>query len=138
MAKKWKNPHVLKMAKILPDQFMNDASETVEMVMHLLGKFPPQYTPRNIDSEIGNMMGDSLMNQKAFTYVRYNADLAKDKLVKELGINNIPDKEIRRLTEMDDTRNIDNLVRIGNEAAAKVLDVHFSGAFDLTAESIYL
>lgn len=138
MAKKWKNPHVLKMAKILPDQFMNDANETVEMVMHLLGKFPPQYTPRKIDSEIGNMLSDSLMNQKAFTYVRYNADLAKDKLQSELGIKDIPDEEIKRLTEMDDTRNIDNLVRIGNVAAANVLPVHFPAAFDLTAQSIYL
>lgn len=137
MAKKWVNPNVLQMAKILPDQFMNDANETVDTMMHLLGKFPPEYTPRKIDSEIGNMGNDTLMNQKAFSYVRYNADLAFEKLKTDLGINDIPVEEVERLTQMDDARNINNLVKIGEVAAAKVLPVHFPAAFNLTPESIY-
>jgi uncharacterized protein len=137
MAQKWINPNVLQMAKILPDQFMNDANETVDTMMHLLGKFPPDYTPRKIDSEIGNMGNDILMNQKAFSYVRYNADLAYEKLKTDLGINDISKEDADRLTQMDDARNIDNLVKIGEAAATKVLPAHFPSAFNLTPESIY-
>ena len=137
MAEKWKNPNVLQIAKILPDQFMTDANQIVEMMMNLLGKFPPNYFPRKIDSEVGTMENDILMNQKAFTYVRYNADLAKDKLKSELGIEDISDDEVKRLTQMDDVRNIDNLVKIGKVASGKVLDVHFPVEFDLTPQSIF-
>jgi hypothetical protein len=69
--------------------------------------------------------------------VRYNADLAKEKLHADLGISDIPDAEIERLTQMDDTRNIDNLVRIGEVASANVLPAHFPREFDLTPESVY-
>lgn len=125
---KYKDPKLWDIAQFAPDQFMSDAGETVEIMMHYLGQ---GLTPlRKIDSEIQNLANDKIMGQKAFSYARYNVDLVKDELA-SIGIADLNDSEINSLVEMDRPENAKILLRIGESAAKKYVQAgHFPVHFD--------
>jgi patatin-like phospholipase/acyl hydrolase len=126
--KKYKNPNLLTIAQLAPEQFMHDASEIVELTMQYLSE---SLTARKIDREIGNLQGDKLNETETFTYNRFNIDLDKVSLA-AAGITNLSDEKIEGLTEMDDAANRYILADIGEKAAESQLqDLHLPGAFDL-------
>jgi predicted acylesterase/phospholipase RssA len=129
IGKKWRDPHLWDIAQFAPDQFMSDAGETVEIMMHLLGKGTGVL--RQIDREVEDLAKDSINNYKAFSYLRYNLEIIKDELIK-IGITDLSDSTIDDLMEMDLAGNVDLLIRIGEAAANKyVLDAHLPTVFDL-------
>lgn len=141
---KWQDPNLLDIAKFAPDQFMSDAGELTEMMMHLLGK--GQGVLRRIDSEVGNLGEDSIHGSKALSYLRYNVEMVKNSLDK-IGITGLSELKLANLMNMDLPENVELLLKIG-EAAAKgkilvkdkdevreedaMADTHFPKAFDLT------
>lgn len=129
IGKKYRDPKLWDIAKFAPEQFMSDAGETVEMMMHYLGNGLAPL--RKIDSEIGNLSNDAIMGSNAFSYARYNIDLVKEEL-NNIGISNLNDDAISSLIEMDRAQNVQVLTQIGEAAAKKyVVDNHFPDAFDL-------
>lgn len=127
--KKWKDPNLLDIAKLAPDQLMTDANELVETMMQMIGHGTGP--SRKIDSEIEELGNDALNSNKAFSYLRYNVDLTKNTL-DSLGITNLDDETIGSLIEMDYVENLETLIAIGNAAAKEyVNEKHFPVIFDL-------
>jgi uncharacterized protein len=135
VGKKYEDPKLWDIAQFAPDQFMNDAGETVELMMNYIGKnVGPR---RKIDNEVGDLSDDALNGKNAFTFARYNIEMAKDILDMELGFMNLTDDTVETLMEMDLPQNVGMLTKIG-EAAGKayVKAAHFDKVFDLSkAES---
>lgn len=129
IGEKWKDPTLLDIAQFAPDQFMSDASELVELMMHYLGKSTGPL--RKIDSEVEDLSNDAMHGGKAFSYLRYNVEMVKDELNK-INITDLSDDTISSLMEMDQPKNVKHLIRIG-EAAAKyyVKDTQLPVEFDL-------
>lgn len=126
---RWNNPSLLDIAQVAPEQFMSDASELVEIMMHYLGKGTGPL--RKIDSEIEDLSEDAMCGGKACSYVRYNVELSKEEL-KNIGINRLPDATLLKLMNMDRPENIDLLIRIGEAAARNyVKKEHLPPVFDL-------
>lgn len=129
IGEKWTNPHLLDIAQFAPDQFMSDANELVELMMHYIGKGTG--TLRNIDSEVEDLSEDVMHGGKAFSYLRYNVEMVKNELDK-IGITGLSDTKVSNLMNMDYPENVDLLIAIG-EAAAKqyVESSHLPEVFDL-------
>jgi len=126
---KWKNPNLIDIAKCAPDQFMSDASEMIEMMMHYIGKATGPL--RKIDMEIGDLSEDAIHGGKAFSYLRYNVDIVKNEL-NNIGITGLSDMEITNLMEMDLAENVDLLIEIGEKAGKEyVKKEHLPDSFDL-------
>ena len=129
---KWQDPSLLAIAKFAPDQFMSDAGELTETMMHLLGK-APKGTLRRIDSEVGDLGEDIIHGGKALSYIRYNVEMVKNALDR-IGITGLSDLKLHNLMNMDLPENVDLLLTVG-EAAAKEAEAvaadHFPPAFDL-------
>lgn len=77
-----------------------------------------------IDFEVGNLCDvPNPIGDKAFAYVRYNAELSDQGLV-ALGIDGVAPKNVQ---QMDSTEHMDDLVCVG-AAAARAVDLsHFDG-----------
>ena len=75
---------------------MDDCSDLVETIMQWLSDSP---TAKKIDGEIGDLAGDLLTKQPAFTYQRYQLDL-KAKALKEL-MPELNPRALKTLTAMD-------------------------------------
>lgn len=128
IAKEYKNPNLLTIAKMAPEQFMHDANEMIELVMQYFSKSP---TARIIDREVGDLDGDILHGREAFSYNRYNVTLDKNSLV-ALGFTDLTNEVINGLTEMDDPKNRFLLANIGKKAAEQqVKETHFPATFDI-------
>jgi len=129
IGQKWRNPKLWDIAQFAPDQFMSDANELVELMMHFIGKGTGVL--RRIDAEIGDLSDDALNGNNAFSYIRYNVEMVKNELDK-LGVTDLTDEKVSDLMNMDHPANVDLLIRIG-EAAAKeyVKTDHLPAAFDL-------
>jgi len=129
IGQKWRNPKLWDIAQFAPDQFMSDANELVELMMHFIGKGTGVL--RRIDAEIGDLSDDALNGNNAFSYIRYNVEMVKNELDK-LGVTELTDEKVSDLMNMDHPANVDLLIRIG-EAAAKeyVKTDHLPAAFDL-------
>jgi hypothetical protein len=126
---KWADPSLLDIAKLAPDQFMSDAAELVETMMHYIGKGTGPL--RKIDAEMEDLSEDLMCGQKACSYVRYNVDIEKEKL-EEIGIANLGDTKVANLMNMDQPENVNLLIQIGEAAAkASVKGDHLPKAFDL-------
>jgi hypothetical protein len=126
---KWADPSLLDIAKLAPDQFMSDAAELVETMMHYIGKGTGPL--RKIDAEMEDLGEDLMCGQKACSYVRYNVDVEKNKL-EEIGLTNLSDTKVANLMNMDQPENVDLLIQIGEAAAkASVKSNHLPPAFDL-------
>ena len=65
---KWRDPKLWHIATQAPDQFMSDASELVEVMMHFIGRGTGPL--RKIDAEIENLSEDAINGNKAFSYLR--------------------------------------------------------------------
>jgi hypothetical protein len=126
---KWHNPNLLDIAQFAPEQFMTDANELVELMMHYIGKGVSSL--RQLDSEIENLGNDAIHGGKAFSYLRYNVEVVKDELDK-LGVTGLSEVKVAGLMNMDLPENVDLLMKIG-EGATKtyVKKEHFDSVFDL-------
>ena len=129
IGEKWADPSLLDIAKFAPDQFMSDANELVELMMHYIGKGTGLL--RKIDSEVDDLSEDVMHGGKAFSYVRYNVEVVKNELNK-IGITGLSDTKITNLMNMDFPENVDLLISIGEAAAKKYLaKSHLPEKFDL-------
>jgi hypothetical protein len=88
-------------------------------------------TPWRIDSAVGEMQLDSQNGPRLATYVRYNVQLEPGWLSTAVKIDYGPDR-IKKIAQMDDPTNMDDLAKIGELAAAnQVEEAHFPKRFDL-------
>jgi len=128
IAQEYKDPNLLTIAKMAPEQFMHDANELVELMMQYLCE---SATARKLDNEIGDLQGDIINACETFTYNRFNVTLDKNSLI-AAGITDLTDNQIKGLTEMDDADNRFLLANIGEKAAAaQMTEDHFPRAFDI-------
>jgi hypothetical protein len=126
--KKWENPNLVDLATLAPEVFMSDAADTIELLCQYLGKGIGNL--RTIDSEIGDLRHDTLNGTKAFSYLRYNVEIGDNEL-NLFGITQFKRFELARLMEMDNPRNIESLLSIGEAAArSQVYARHFPECFD--------
>lgn len=131
VGKKYKDPNLLVTAQLAPDQFMTDANELVELMMHFIGKGLGKL--RKIDEEVGDLSEDAINGQKAFSYLRYNVEMHPDTF-ERLKLEGIEQQRIEDLMNMDAAKNVDELIGIGEKAAeAEVSANHFPSHFDLKA-----
>ncbi len=77
-----------------------------------------------IDMEVGDLMaGKGLVENRFFSYVRYNAELSRRGL-DDLDLRDILPEEVQRL---DSVENVSELRRVGQAAARDVATEHFAG-----------
>lgn len=127
IGKKYEDPKLWDIAKLAPDQFMSDACEIVEVMMHYIGKGIGPL--RKIDSEVGDLSEDVMCGVNAFSYLRYNIDVDKEAL-DHIGITGLSEEVIATLMDMDRPENIGTLLKIGEAAARKyVKQDHFPEMF---------
>lgn len=117
----------IKLAMKSLGSLMDDARALNELMLQWLSNSP---TARPIDREVGELRNDVLGNKAWLTYLRYNAEIDSKWLKKNLGLK-LARKDIARLREMDEAKNMGLLVRIGKAAAKQVDKNHFPAAFDL-------
>ncbi len=81
-----------------------------------------------LDREVGSMLGSTgPLNQKMFTYVRYNAELTREGL-DDLGLQDINPENVQKL---DSVEFIADLQRVGKAVAEKHVEFnHFEGFLD--------
>lgn len=129
LGKKYEDPNLLVTAQLAPDQFMSDANELVEMMMHFIGKGLGQL--RKIDREVGDLSVDAINGQKAFSYLRYNVDMDLETFSR-LKLDGIEQQNIDDLMNMDAAKNVEELLQIGERAAAEQVKAeHFPEAFNI-------
>jgi len=108
---------------------MDDCAEAVEVMLQWLSASP---TARRIDSAVEDLSNDLLAERPLLQYLRYNAQLDRDWLAKNLDMT-FTKAELKRLRKMDRPRNMPELAAIGQEAAKRQIeDAHFPGHFDLS------
>lgn len=128
---KWRDPKLWHIAMQAPDQFMSDASELVELMMHFIGRGTGPL--RKIDAEVENLSEDAINGNKAFSYLRYNVEMSKENLDR-LGIPGLTNDRVIELMNMDSAENVEDLIRIGEESAnIEVQGDHLPKAFDIRA-----
>jgi uncharacterized protein len=77
-----------------------------------------------IDREVGDLMhGQGLLQDRLFSYVRYNAELSRRGL-DDLGLADIDPEDVQRL---DSVQHIGELRRVGQAVAGDVALEHFTG-----------
>ena len=130
IGKKYEDPNLLVTAGLAPDQFMTDANELVELMMHFIGRGLGPL--RQIDEEVGDLSQDAINGQKAFSYLRYNVNMHPDTF-RRLKLEGIEQQNIEDLMNMDAAKNVDELMTIGEAAAADaVMPAHFPKYFNLS------
>lgn len=131
---KWRDPKLWHIATQAPDQFMSDASELVELMMHFIGRSTGPL--RKIDADVEDLSEDAINGSKAFSYLRYNVEMSKENLDK-LKIPGLNDEKMTDIMDMDLAENVEDLIRIGEESGAKeVRSEHLPKAFDLKSKVI--
>lgn len=109
---------------------IHDGRALGQTLLQWLGNCP---TPREIDSEIGDLRDDRFAGGKFLHYVRYDVALERQWLERELGVNIAPSK-VASLIEMDQPGHVAELLAIARKAAARQLDAgHFPTVFDTLA-----
>ena len=107
-------------------QLLNDATELNQTILQWLAKCP---TPQIIDRQIGDLAQDRPAEKDLLTYLRYDIPL-ESKALASVGLQ-YDQEHARRLWEMSDVRNLEDLLRVGEAAAlAQVKEEHFSAGFD--------
>src|SRR5271156_830779 len=77
-----------------------------------------------IDMEVGDLMhGQGLLENRLFSYVRYNPDLSRRGLT-DLGLDDVVPDAVQRL---DSVQHIHDLCRVGQAAGRNVAAEHFAG-----------
>ncbi len=129
LGKKYNDPNLLVIAQLAPDQFMSDANELVELMMHFIGKGLGKL--RKIDRELGDLSKDAINGQKAFSYLRYNVEMDLETFAR-LKLEGIEQQNLDDLMNMDAAKNVEELLEIGETAAKEqVSPDHFPSVFDL-------
>lgn len=108
---------------------MDDCNAEIETMMQWMGRTD---TARTIDREIQTLHEDGMAGKKLLAYQRYNLELSEAGL-KGLGLD-FTAPEIDAVQEMDAPENVELLDRIGSALGKRVVEKHFPGGFDLTAE----
>ena len=130
IGKKYEDPNLLVTAGLAPDQFMTDANELVELMMHFIGRGLGPL--RQIDEEVGDLSQDAINGQKSFSDLRYNVNMHPDTF-RRLKLEGIEKQNIEDLMNMDAAKNVDELMTIGEAAAADaVMPAHFPKYFNLS------
>ena len=109
---------------------MDDCATLVETSMQWFSDSP---TARVLDREVGDCSGDVFGGMPLLSYVRYNTLLTSENVARL--VPGLPSEQIAKLGEMDNTENVDALLRIG-EAVGKeqVSAKHFPLGFNLKEE----
>lgn len=129
LGNKYKDPNLLVIAQLAPDQFMSDANELVEMMMQFIGKGLGNM--RDIDREVRDLSKDAINGQKAFSYCRYNVDMDLETFAR-LKLEGIEQQNIDDLMNMDAAKNVEELLHIGETAAKEQVKAeHFPDKFNL-------
>ncbi|MGC2680140.1 MAG: hypothetical protein WA415_29865, partial [Mycobacterium sp.] len=82
-----------------------------------------------IDVEVGDLMhGKGLLDERLFSYVRYNAELSRRGL-DDLGLAELVPEQVQR---MDSVEHVSDLRRVGQAAAGDVAIEHFAGFLEVT------
>jgi len=111
----------------LPELFMTDALEMNETIMQVLGK---NYGDAEIiDSQYNDLKDVNYVNEKLFSYVRFNIKLTAKYLKEKLNVERT-DEQVSSILEMDHYENIDDLLNIGRQGAAYLNDSHLPIEFD--------
>lgn len=83
-----------------------------------------------MDLELGNLMdGHGLLEQRLFSYVRYNPELSRRGL-DDLGLYDVVPEHVQRL---DSVQHVGELRRVGQAAARDVALEHFAGFLEAAA-----
>ncbi len=108
---------------------MQDANWLGQALLQWMGRSPTAWT---IDSEIGDLSGDSLGGgPDLLSYLRYEVALQPQWLRDTLGVE-LSDPECETLYSMDKPGNVAELTRLGRSAAHKqVQPAHFPDGFDI-------
>lgn len=124
-----KQLNLLNWASMLPEHFMSDANYYNQLIMQILSDSP---TAKVIDSEVGDLSFDSINNNPALHYLRYDVLFEKEYL-NSLGFK-YTEKEVKSLSAMDNPKNMDKLADIGEKVAEqKIKPEHFPEDFSLNA-----
>jgi len=113
---------------------MDDCGSLVETMMQWISERP---TARAIDGEIGDLHGDVLGGAPLLSYRRYNVTFSEEDVVSlRAGLSA---SQIASLGQMDNPRNLDVLLELGEAAAVRDLqllkDEAFPAVFDLASET---
>ncbi len=107
---------------------VDDAGQLTQTMLQWMSQSPTSW---QIDSEVGDLHADQLGPAPLISYLRYDVHLQPQWLNHHLGQNFTPE-ECRRLHRLDDPATVDDLDRLGQDAAARqVHDRHFDQRFDL-------
>jgi hypothetical protein len=83
-----------------------------------------------LDREVGDLRGErGLLEERLFSYVRYNAELTRAGL-DDLGLPDLRPEDVQRL---DSVQHIDDLRRVGQAVARDVEPEHFAGFVGVTS-----
>jgi len=106
---------------------MDDCAILVETVMQWMATSP---TKRRLNREIGDLSEDLLAGTPLLSYLRYNVMLTPDDVdIFHPGLSPV---ELQSLGEMDNPRNLDLLLELGERAGEqRILASHFPSAFNL-------
>lgn len=126
---KWRDPKLWHIATQAPDQFMSDAGELVEVMMHFIGKGTGPL--RKIDADVEDLSEDAINGNKAFSYLRYNVEMTKPNL-ESLKISGLTEDKVMDLMNMDSAENVEQLIAIGEQSAKQQVKAeHLPKSFDL-------
>lgn len=107
---------------------MDDCSWLVQTLMQWMGRSPTNW---KIDSEVGDIGGDSFAGKKWFQYLRYDAQLSASWLNEKLNAG-LQHEEAEKLAAMDDPKSVPILDKLGERAGmVQVQSDHFPAIFDL-------
>lgn len=118
-------------AKKLPFMLMHDASMQNQLMLQWLSRSP---TAWHIDTEIGDLSGDMLVDEPLLHYLRYNVRLNSEELC-EMGLEQFG-ACVSDYYELDCAEKKHDMLDIGRAAAPlQIKPDHFPEAFDLPRES---
>ncbi len=115
-------------AAYVPNLLMADALWQNQLILQFLSH---SQTPWAIDSEVGDLSEDLIVDEPALSYLRYDVLLEEEELTR-LGLDDVAPraKELRNMSAAD---NRFDLAKIGKVAAdEQVLEEHFPAVFDLS------
>lgn len=108
-------------AKTIPGALMLASQYQQDFLCRVFGKC---VSGDPIDQEVGDLLeSKGPLESKLFTYARYNAELTREGLDRLGGLDDINPKNVE---EMDSTKYMDELTRVGEAVAQKVKAEHFA------------
>lgn len=107
---------------------MNDCASLQEILLQWMSS---SSTASEIDSELGDLGGDTLGPAELLSYLRYNIELNPDE-VQALTPEVTDPGTIKSLSEMDDPANMDTLYRLGQEIGKRDVSSDDFAGFDVS------